>query len=74
MRIFDLSCDACGAAYDVAESATLEGTPTEFSCVVCGNTLIRLGEHRYRVCRMVVLAEHPYFHVPLDASEPLPCR
>jgi hypothetical protein len=74
MRIFDLSCDACGAAYDVAESATLDGAPTEFSCAVCGNALIKLEEHRYRVCRMVVLAEHPYFHVPLDAPEPLSYR
>jgi hypothetical protein len=72
MQILDLTCEACGAAYDVAESTTLEGTPSEFNCAVCGHALVRLDAHRYRVCRLVVPAERPHFHVPHDAPAPVP--
>jgi hypothetical protein len=71
MRIFDLNCAACGAGYNVAESATLDGAPSEFNCAVCGHPLVRLDAHRYRVCRLTVPAERPHFHVPHDAPEPL---
>jgi hypothetical protein len=64
MQIFDLTCDTCGATYDVAESATLDGEPTEFSCRVCGHAMTRLDAHRYRVCRMIVPAERALFHIP----------
>jgi len=71
MRIFEVSCNACGSAYNVAESGTIHGEESEYSCTVCGATLIKLTSHHYRVCRMVAAAEHPYFHVPGDAPEPV---
>jgi hypothetical protein len=71
MRIFDLTCDQCGAAYDVAESMTLEGDASEFRCAICGNTLLRLDDRRHRVCRMEMFADHPCFHGPQDAPAPI---
>ena len=71
MRILDLTCDACGAAYNVAESATIDGGASQFSCTICGSDLARLDAGRYRVCRLVMPAEHPYFPVPSDAPEPV---
>ena len=71
MRIFELTCGHCGAAYIVAESATIEGSASELSCKVCGSDLAHLEGSRFRVCRLEVSAEHPYFHLPRDAPEPL---
>jgi hypothetical protein len=71
MRILEITCDVCGAAYSVAESATIEGNASEFSCTVCGGDLIRLETGHYCVCRLVVSAEHAYFHVPRGAPSPV---
>ena len=71
MRILELTCRVCGAVYDVAESATIEGDVSEFSCAVCGGHLPRLESHHYRVCRMVVPAEHAHFHAPRAAPAPV---
>jgi hypothetical protein len=71
MRIFELTCGDCGAAYNVAESATIEGSASDLSCKVCGGSLAHLEGSRFRVCRLEVSAEHPYFYLPRDAPEPL---
>ena len=71
MRIFELTCGDCGAAYNVAESATIAGSASDLSCKVCGSDLAHLESGHLRVCRLVVFAEHPYFHLPRDAPEPL---
>jgi hypothetical protein len=67
MRIFNLTCDGCGAVYDVAESATLDGPPADFSCSVCGHALVHLHAHRFRVCRMTIPADRS--HVPHEAGQ-----
>ena len=46
MRILGLTCDACGAAYNVAESATIEGDASEFSCAICGSDRVRAKIYR----------------------------
>jgi transposase-like protein len=71
MQILEVTCRACGAIYHVAESATIEGDASEFSCTICASHLTRLESHHYRVCRMVMPAEYPYFHEPRDAPQPI---
>jgi hypothetical protein len=71
MRIYELTCDVCDTAYNVAESATIPGDASQFNCAVCGSKLIKLDAPCHRVCRLVAPAEWPHFHAPHDVPLPL---
>jgi hypothetical protein len=71
MRIFELECARCGALFGVAESTTLPGESTDFTCAVCGTEFAHLNAANHRVCRMLVPADKPVFHLPADAPEPV---
>jgi hypothetical protein len=63
MHIFDKQCRGCGAVYNIAESASLPGDPSDFACAVCGRLLVRMDEPNARVCRLAVHPAEPRFHV-----------
>jgi hypothetical protein len=64
MKITSITCSACGAAYEVAEAASVQGRTGEEKCVLCGAVVARWNEPRLRAVRLVMAAEHRYARVP----------
>ena len=65
MKIRDINCSVCGAAYQVAESASMAGEPGRQECVMCGHTLDRWDTPKLKAFRMELAPYHKYAHVPV---------
>jgi hypothetical protein len=71
MKISDIFCPACGAAYEMAEALTINGPAGRENCAVCGQTIASWGDHRLKAFRLVVPLEHKYATVsvpPVDGA------
>jgi len=68
MKISNLSCPSCRAAYEVAESISATGYPGRAECAICGAFLTAWQEPKLRVFRLVVPPEHKYPRVPPPSS------
>ena len=64
MKITSITCSCCGAAYEVAEAASVQGRTGEEKCVLCGAVVARWNEPRLRAVRLVMATEHRYARVP----------
>jgi uncharacterized Zn finger protein len=54
MRITDISCEECGASYEIAESATVSGSAGRADCGACGTLLAKWSDGQLKAFRMVV--------------------
>ncbi|MBA4035910.1 MAG: hypothetical protein C0480_15070 [Bradyrhizobium sp.] len=68
MRISDLTCPSCAAAYEVAESSLLVGRPGRADCAVCGQFLESWQDGKLRAYRLVLSPEFKYHPVNTPAS------
>ena len=68
MKIVDIICKECGAAYQVAESTNAEGPAHEATCTVCGSTLARWDDRKLKAFRLVMPRHHKYSRVPVPPS------
>jgi hypothetical protein len=66
MKISDIFCPACGAAYEMAEALTIDGPAGRETCAVCGQTLASWDDHRLKAFRLVVAPESKYATVPVS--------
>jgi hypothetical protein len=64
MKITSITCSCCGAAYEVAEAASVQGSPGEEKCVLCGEVVTQWNEPRLRAVRLVMASEHRYARMP----------
>ncbi|MBA7484261.1 MAG: hypothetical protein DI543_00720 [Bradyrhizobium icense] len=64
MKITGITCSCCGAAYEVAEAASVQGRTGQETCVLCGAVVARWNEPRLRAVRLVMATEHRYARVP----------
>jgi hypothetical protein len=71
MKIISMTCSSCGAAYEMAEAASVRGNPGEEKCLLCGAVLARWQEPRLRAFRLVMAAEHRYARVPVPPAPEL---
>ena len=68
MRLYDVTCSACGAMYEVAESETAVGSPGVQKCSICGVTLASWSNGRLKAFRLEMSTEHRYASVPIPPS------
>jgi hypothetical protein len=64
MRMYEITCSACGASFDVAESETVVGSPGQKNCSACGNVLTSWGDRKLKAFRLVMSPKHRYALVP----------
>jgi hypothetical protein len=64
MKITSITYPCCGAAYEVAEAASMHGSSGEEKCVLCGAVVARWNEPRLRAVRLVMATEHRYTRAP----------
>ncbi len=74
MKISNLMCTSCKASYEVAEAATVKGTPGRVECIGCGAKLASWLEPKAIVFRLVLPPEQKYLHVPVPPSPAVPFR
>jgi hypothetical protein len=68
MKITSITCSCCGAAYELAEAASVQGSAGEEKCVLCGAVVARWNEPRLRAVRLVMATEHRYTRVPASPA------
>ena len=68
MKISDITCPSCGAAYEVAEAMSVQGKPGQMDCTLCGNLLARWDEARLRAFRLTMAVEHRYAGVAVPPA------
>ena len=68
MRIADVTCEDCGASYQVAESATVRGSSGEATCTICGKVLAKWDDGKLKAFRMVIPPHYKYATVPVPPS------
>jgi len=51
MRIYDIACPSCGSHYEVAESASVRGSPGRVECTVCRGLVDSWQEPKKKVHR-----------------------
>jgi len=71
MKIFELCCDECGAAYAVAESDREPGAPCDLRCAICGSVFASRQEPKLRVARLLSAPDKAPFHSPVSTPLPL---
>jgi len=54
MKISDITCPACQASYEVAESISVRGNPGRAKCAVCGALIESWEEPKLRAYRLVL--------------------
>jgi hypothetical protein len=65
MKITNITCSSCGAAYEMAEAVSIPGSPGEEKCALCGAMLSQWKEPSLRAFRLVMAAEHRYARMPV---------
>ncbi len=65
MKISDITCSSCGAAYEMAEAVSVQGRPGEAGCTLCGNLLAKWDQSKLRAFRLIMAVEHRYADVPM---------
>jgi len=68
MKISDTTCPSCLAAYEVAESLSVKGSPGRAQCSICGTLLASWQEPKLRAYRLILSPEHKYSSVPVPPS------
>jgi predicted Zn finger-like uncharacterized protein len=68
MKISDIACPSCRAAYEVAESLSAKGSPGRVQCTVCGELLASWQEPKLKAYRLILPPEHKYSTVPVPPS------
>lgn len=63
MKISDVTCPYCGTAYYLAQSETERGSPGQFQCEVCRETIAAWDEPELRVYRMMYPVGEGYLHI-----------
>ena len=58
MKIVDITCQECGASYQMAESTTAKGRAGEQACTMCGGILAEWPAGGLKVFRLVVPVHH----------------
>jgi uncharacterized Zn finger protein len=71
MKITNMTCSSCGAAYEMAEAVSVQGSPGEEKCALCGAVLAQWKEPSLRAFRLVMAAEHRYARIPAPPSPSL---
>jgi hypothetical protein len=65
MRLYCITCSACGAIYKVAESETAVGSPGVKNCSACGAMLASWSDRKLKAFRLDMPDKHRYPRVPL---------
>jgi ribosomal protein S27E len=65
MKISDVTCPHCGALYLLAESVSVDGSPGNEACKICGKTLASSNDGKLRAFRLMMSP------VPRPISAPL---
>lgn len=68
MKITGITCSSCGAAYEMAEATSVQGSPGQENCTLCGTVLAHWHEPGLRVFRLVMASEHRYASIPAPPS------
>jgi hypothetical protein len=68
MKMYDVVCPACGAAYRVAESDAVAGCPGEAPCSACGQILASWSDRRLRAFRLEMSPKLRYAHIPVPPA------
>ena len=63
MKITGINCSSCGATYEMAEAASVQGGPGRENCAVCGVVLAQWQEPSLRAFRLVMSTERRYARV-----------
>lgn len=64
MRLYFITCSACGAIYKVAESETAVGSPGVKNCSACGATLASWSDRKLKAFRLDMPSRYPRVPVP----------
>lgn len=64
MRLYCITCSACGAVYKVAESETAVGFPGVKNCSACGATLASWSDRKLKAFRLDMPPHYPRVPVP----------
>ena len=65
MRLYCITCSACGAIYKVAELETAVGSPGVKNCSACGAMLASWSDRKLKAFRLDMPPKHRYPRVPL---------
>jgi uncharacterized Zn finger protein len=68
MKMSDVTCPSCLAAYEVAESVSMKGSPGRAQCTICGELLASWEEPKLRAYRLILPSEHKYSSVRVPPS------
>jgi uncharacterized Zn finger protein len=68
MKMSDATCPSCLAAYEVAESVSVKGSPGRVQCSICGELLASWQEPKLRAYRLIMPSKHKYSTVSVPPS------
>jgi hypothetical protein len=54
MKISDVTCAHCGALYLLAESVSVDSSPGDETCKICGKTLAGANDGKLRAFRLMI--------------------
>ena len=69
MRLYDITCSACGSVYRVAESENAVGSPGLQNCSVCGAVLASWSDRKLKAFRLEMPPELRYPPLSVRRSE-----
>ena len=58
MRLYDITCSACGSVYGVAESETAVGSPGVQNCSECGVVLASRSDRKLKAFKLEISPWH----------------
>jgi hypothetical protein len=65
MRLYNITCAACGAMYRVAESDTAVGSPGVQNCSVCEAVLTSWCDRKLKVFRLEISPVQRYVDISM---------
>jgi hypothetical protein len=68
MKISDVTCPHCGALYLLAESISVDGSPSDEACKICGKTLAGASDGRLRAFRLMMSPGRRLPRTPLSPT------
>jgi hypothetical protein len=68
MKISDVFCPICEAAYEMAEAVSIQGNPGQVHCALCGNLLASWDGSRLTAFRLTMPVERRYAGVPVPPA------
>jgi hypothetical protein len=71
MKISDIACRHCGASYQMAESASLDGPAGQHCCAICGDVVAAWDDGTLKTFRLAMPPHLGFAPVHLPFAETL---